>query len=502
MTPDWYIQWPDSPLTTKPTADTSFTEPETPSHYSTLLLHMFPSVLLIVSLDMNQQQTFPEGSQMAQDTQRYQQQPQWQPQQQPMGGAPIQQSQPQPQYVQMPVDSPTMQIPMQNVSTPQLDAMYSQGGPQQPVHQENAGYGQQGSVQQPQPFHDGNNAINEQMQQTPQNFAQQFPAQEYHQTAQFDLSMDTNAQPGQFQQDHRPLQQQAAPQAGYQLGPEGGQPIRPGSQSAHAGNVVADTDASAWEQAHVTKVNDNAGLNNQPSRPLPRKSRQQQQSQSLRELELHNARRRVEALEVEREQQEIAQALAASARDAPNFADIEEQLQQQIHQAQLLSLDAWEREVRWKIQEQQQQHSVNNQANSTYDGDGGLPWQGQPSTLPSHLGSNFSDPRHGVALNGPIPMMQGQMPPPPTPSARGSVSNLGFRSPTPRSQTPTRGIPLTDAARNAAAEDAQRWEAYHRGLNAHDGASVSTATEYTVIPEYSEASTARGGSKGKGRMTR
>lgn len=344
-----------------------------------------------------------------------------------------------------------MQMPVQNASTPQLDTMYSQGGPQQyaqPVHQDNMGYGQQGFVQQPQGFaqqpqifNDGNN-LNVEQQQVPQNFAQQFPAQEYQQQAQFDPSMNVGAQPGHFVQEQQPLQQQqagpqAVPQAGYQFVSEGGQPAWLGPQPVNTGNV----DPSAWEQAHVTEVN------HQPMGPPPPTSQQHQQNQAIRELELQNVRQRIEALEAEREQQEVAQALAASARDAPDSAEIEEQLQQQIHQAQLLSLDAWEQEVRWKLQQQ-----------------------------------------------------QGQMPPPPIPSARDSVSNLGFRSPTPRSQTPTRGVPLSDAARNAAAEDAQRWEAYYRGLNAHDGASVSAGSEYTVMPEYSEGSTARGGSKGKGRM--
>jgi hypothetical protein len=348
---------------------------------------------------------------------------------------------------------------MQNASTPQLDTMYSQGVPQQyeqPVQQENVGYGQQGFVQQPQGFvqqpqifNDGDN-VNVEQQQVPQNFAQQFPAQEYQQQAQFDPSMNSSAQPGQFLQEHQPFQQQQAPpQAGYQFVQEGAQPAWPGSQPVNTGNVEPHADASAWEQAHVTEVNDNAGFNRQQfaGGPQPPTSQQQQQTQAMRELELQNARQRIEALEAEREQQEVAQALAASARDAPDSAEIEEQLQQQIHQAQLLSLDAWEQEVRWKLQQQ-----------------------------------------------------QGQMPPPPTPSARGSVSNLGFRSPIPRSQTPTRGVPLGDAARNAAAEDAQRWAAYRRGMNAQDGASVSGGSEYSVIPEYSEASTARGGSKGKGRM--
>jgi hypothetical protein len=472
---------------------------------------MFPSILLIISIDMDQQQPLPGGSHIAPDGQQYQQQqPQWQPQQQqqPMQmQMPIQQPQAQqPQYAQIPAENTQMpmQMPMQNALTPQLDTMYSQGVPQQyeqPVQQENVGYGQQGFVQQPQIFNDGNN-VNVEQQQVPQNFAQQFPAQEYQQQAQFDPSMNSSAQPGQFLQEHQPFQQQQAPpQAGYQFVQEGAQPAWPGSQPVNTGNVEPHADASAWEQAHVTEVNDNAGFNRQQfaGGPQPPTSQQQQQTQAMRELELQNARQRIEALEAEREQQEVAQALAASARDAPDSAEIEEQLQQQIHQAQLLSLDAWEQEVRWKIQQQQ---GGNIQPGMAYDGsaDGDF-WQQQPLAPPSHLGSNFSDPRGGAALNGPIPsMQQGQMPPPPTPSARGSVSNLGFRSPTPRSQTPTRGVPLSDAARNAAAEDAQRWEAYHRGLNAHEGASVSAGSEYTVMPEYSEASTARCGSKGKGRM--
>jgi hypothetical protein len=480
---------------------------------------MFPSVSLIISIDMNQQQPFPDGSQMSPDGQQYQkQQPQWQPQQQPMPG--IQMQQPQPQYAQMPAEnSPmTMQMPMQNASTPQLDSMYSQGGPQQygqPVQQENLGHGQQGFVQQPQDFaqqpqgfvqqpqgFQDNDNNGEQMQQAPQNFARQIPVQEYHQSAHFDPSMNLSGQTGQFSQG-QPLQQQAAPQAGYQFGPEGGgQDAWTGSQAANTGNAAPQEDASAWEQAHVTEVNDTSGFNYQPSGHPPPTSQQQQQNQAVRELELHNARQRVEALEAEREQHEIAQALAASARDAPDSAEIEEQLQQQIHQAQLLSLDAWEQEVRWKIQEQQ--HGGNSHPGIATDGGrGGGSWQKQPLAPPSHLGSDFSDPRRGAALHGPAPAMQrGHMPPPSNSSARASVSNLGFRSPTPRSQTPTRGIPLSDAARNAATEEAQRWAAYNRGLNAHDGASVSASTEYTDIPEYSEASTARGGSKGKGRMSR
>ena len=463
---------------------------------------------------MDQQQPFPHGSQMAPDGQQYQQQqPQWQPQQQqPMPG--IQMQQPQPQYTHMPTENapPQMQMPMQqNASTPQLNAMYSQEGPQQyqqPAQQDNSGYGQQGFVQQPQDFvqqpqgFQDNNTHGEQMQQAPQNFTQQTPVQEYHQQAQFDPSMNLSAQPGQFPQGQQPLQQQqSAPPAVNQFVQEGQQPAWPGSQPVNTGNVAPQEDASAWEQAHVTEVNDNTDFSYQPSGHAPPTSQQQQQNQAMRELELHNARQRIEALEAEREQHEIAQALAASARDAPDSAEIEEQFQQMIHQAQLLSLDAWEQEVRWKIQEQQQ--GGNSQPGTAYDGgSGGGSWQKQPLAPPSHLGSNFSDPRRGAALHGPVPaMQQGRMPSPAVSFARGSVSNLGFRSPTPRSQTPTRGVPLSDAARNAASEEAQRWEAYHRGLNAHDSASVSAGTEYTVIPEYSEASTARDGSKGKGRMS-
>jgi hypothetical protein len=471
---------------------------------------MFPSIFLFISIDMDQQQPFPNGTQIAPDGQQYQQQqqqqqPQWQPQQHTM---PMQQAQPQPQpqYAQLSTENPTMQMLMQNALTPQQNAMCSQGAQhqsEQPVPQENLAHGQQGFiqqpegfVQQPQGFQDNSNANIEQMQQTPQNFAQ-VPAQEYHQQAQFDPSMNPGAQQGQFQQGQQPFQQQqAAPQAGYQFVQEGGQTAWPGPQPVNVGNIAPNADASAWEQAHVTVVNDNAGFDKQQfaGGPPPPTSQQQQQNQAQRELELHNARQRIEALEAEREQQEVAQALAASARDAPDSADIEEQLQQQIHQAQLLSLDAWEQEVRRKLQQQQ---------GGMYDGGiGGGSWQQQPLAPPSHLGSNFSDPRGGAALNGPVPsMQQGQMPPPPIPSARSSVSNLGFRSPTPRSQTPTRGVPLNDAARNAAAEDAQRWEAYQRGQNAHGGASMSAGSEYTVMPEYSEASTARGGSKGKGRMS-
>lgn len=304
---------------------------------------MFPSISLITSIDMNQQQPFPDGSQMSPDGQQYQQQ--------------------QPQnFVQQPQDFV-----------------------QQP----------QGFVQQPQGFQGNDN--NGHMQQAPQNFAQQIPVQEYHQTAQFDPSMDPSGQPGQFLQG-QPLQQQAAPQAGYQFGPEeGGQPAWTGSQAANTGNVAPQEDASAWEQAHVTEVNDTAGFNYQPSGHPPPTSQQQQQNQAIRELELHNARQRVEALEAEREQHEISQALAASARDAPDSAEIEEQLQQQIHQAQLLSLDVWEQEVRWKIQEQKQ--GGNSQPGIAYDGgSGGSSWQRQPLAPPSHLGSDFRPtPRSGTA---------------------------------------------------------------------------------------------------------
>jgi hypothetical protein len=298
----------------------------------------------------------------------------------------------------MPAENAPMPMPMQNASTPQLDAMYPQGGPQQyeqPAQQENFGYGQQGFIQQPQVFQDGNNANNEQMQQAPQNFAQHFPAQEYHQQAQFVPSTNAGAQPGQFPQGQPPLQQ-GAPPAGYQFEQEGGQAVWPSQPPAQTDYNEPHADASAWEQAHVTEVN------HQPSRPLPPTSQQQQQNQAIREAELHNARQRIEALEAEREQQEVAQALAASARDAPDFADIEEQLQQEIHRAQLLSLDAWEQEVRWKIQEEQQQGG-NSQAGGI--GGGGGSWQKQPLVPPSHLGSNFSDPRGGAALHGPVPTM-------------------------------------------------------------------------------------------------
>lgn len=347
-------------------------------------------------------------------------------------------------------------------------------------------------------FQESNNA-GQGVQQAPQDFAQQ----RYHQQAQFEPSINPGAHARQFQQG-QPLQQQRAPPAGYQFGREGGQPAWSSPQPANTGNVASEADASTWEQAHVTEVDPNAGFNYQPGEPPPPTSQQRLQNQATREAELRNASKRIEAFEAEREEQEVAQALAASARDAPDFADIEEQLQQQIHQAQLLSLDAWEQEVRGKILEQQ--------GGGTYDG-GGNSWQKQPMAPQSHLGSKFPDPRGGAGLYGPAPTMQdsrpqpsftrggpSQMPSPMNPSMRGSDANLDFRSPIPRSQTPTRGVPLTDAARNAAAEEAQRWEAYYRGQNAHDGASMSGDTEYTVIPTYSEASTARGGSKGKGRM--
>jgi hypothetical protein len=86
----------------------------------------------------------------------------------------------------MTTENAAIPMRMENASTPQLDAMYSQGGSQQYEQPAQMGHGQQGFVQQPQVFHDGGNGRNEQMQQAPQNFAHNFPAQEYHQQAQFD----------------------------------------------------------------------------------------------------------------------------------------------------------------------------------------------------------------------------------------------------------------------------------------------------------------------------
>ena len=420
---------------------------------------------------MNQQQPIPDGPQMAPDDHQYQQQPQ--------PGIQMQQPRFQSQYAQM---------PSENTSTPRLDTMYSQqGAPQQygqPAQQENPGYGQQDFAQQPHVFQDSNNN-GQGMEQAPQNFSQQVPVQEHHQQAPFDPS--TNHGALQFPHGQPQFQQQAAPLSGYPFEQEEGQSTWPGPQPM---NAAPNADASAWEQAHVTEVNPvNAGFRYHPTKPLPPMSQQQQQNQATREAELQNARQRIEALEAEREQQEMAQAIAASARDALDTADTEEQLRQLIHQAQLLSLDTWEQEIRQKIEE--------HQGGGVYDGGGGS-WPKQPLAPPSHLGSNFSDPCGGAALHGPVPAMQNQQNAsqisPPNISARGSSANLGFRSPTPRSQPPTRGVPLSDATRNAAAEEAQCWEAYYRGQGAQDGASVSAGTE------YSEASTARGGSKGKGRM--
>lgn len=120
-------------------------------------------------------------------------------------------------------------------------------------------------------------------------------------------------------------------------------------------NVDPHTDASAWEHEHVTEVtSENSGFAHQPSRaPPPPTFQPQQQTQALRETDLHDTRQRIEALEAEREEQEVAQALATSAADAHDPAVIEEHLQQQIHQAHLLLLNAWEKELRWKVQGQQ-----------------------------------------------------------------------------------------------------------------------------------------------------
>jgi hypothetical protein len=68
------MQRTDAPLTAKATADTFFYGARVTSQSATRLLYMFLSVFLILSIDVNQRQPFPDGSQMAPGGQQDQQQ--------------------------------------------------------------------------------------------------------------------------------------------------------------------------------------------------------------------------------------------------------------------------------------------------------------------------------------------------------------------------------------------------------------------------------------------
>lgn len=411
--------------------------------------------------------------------------------------------------------------------TPTLEAMYSQG--QQPHDQAGSQQKyQQDFAQQPHNF-----PANQQMPQHPQMLPQQ-------QQAPFDMPFDQGMYTGQD-----PHNQQYAH--------EGVPPTHQQNESAQY--PAFDPAAAAWEQEHVTEVNNDPP----PFTGFPQQGGAHiSQNQAARDAELLSRRRRVQALDEERERQETLQAMAVSARDAPDFEELEEQHQQQLHQAQLLSLDAWEQDIRRQIE--QQGHA--NQPNAAYDDNA----YAQMATGMGQQGSAFSDPRGRYPLYSPTPTLQDhnaakqaqyhpaasyagpsqaasgihqadfghpaashispaqsiygeptQMPPPmgiPAPNAAGlapmqnpaaSSVDLGFSSPPPPSQTPTRGVPIADAARNLAAENGRRHDTYDAWKQRQAGQQDRGATpsEYTVRTSYnagSEASISQYGSKGKGRM--
>lgn len=459
----------------------------------------------------------PNGPQIPLDNQ---QQPQWQPQSMP--GL----QQPQPQYASMQPEGAPMPAQIPTQPTPTLEAMYSQGRQSydQPGGQHQY---QQDFAQQPHDF-----PASQQMPQDPQMRSQQ-------QQAPFATPFDQGMYTGQD------LQNQQYPH-------EAVPPVRQENQGTQY--PAFNPAASAWEQEHVTEVNDGSPFTDFPQQGGPQKS----QNQAARDAELLSRRQRVQALDEERVRQETLQVIAISARDAPDLEELEEQLQQQIHQAQLLSLDAWEQEIRRQIEQQGQA----NQPNAAYD-DSAYPQMGAGM---GQQGSAFSDPRGGYSLYSPTPTLQGhhaaqqaqyhpaasyagpsqaasgihqadfghpaapnisqaqsvhggptQMPPPMgmrAPSVAGfapmhnpaaSSVNLGFSSPPPPSQTPTRGVPMADAARNLTSEDQRRWdgfEAYQQRQPGQQGGGA-TPSEYTVRTSYddgSEANTKQYGSKGKGRM--
>lgn len=441
-----------------------------------------------------------------------QQQPQWQQQQQPQQPVPGIQH-PQPQYGPMQEQDTAMPMYPPTQATPTLEAMYSQD--QQPHQQPMPPVAQQNFPQQQSAFQG-----KQQMQQFPQQ-------QHFGQQTQPNMPMNQDIYGEQEQQypyspDLSTIYEQTE-----------------GSRSAHPGFGPA---ATPWEQEHVTEVNEEppfTGFNQPSGHQVP-----QNAVKATREAELFAARQRVQALEAEREEREFSRAMAISAREAPDDAALEEQLQQQLHQAQLLSLNAYEEDIRRQIEQQ---------SNPAYNDDPYTPM----ASGAANQGFNYPDPRGGSQMYSPAPTLQGHnaaqqpqfhppashaapsqaasgiyhpeivsptashisqpnsyqggpipMPPPPMnipgPNPAGSGDNFAW---TPPPQTPTPGVPPEQAAGNLAAEDARRWEAYNRAqAMQQDGgrSATSTPSQYTgrsvYSPSISEASTVRNGSKGKGRM--
>jgi hypothetical protein len=333
---------------------------------------------------------------------------QWQPQfQQPMPGA----QQPQQQFAQFPPEGTSMPMHIPTQPSPQLDAVYSQPGqvPNQAYDPLDPAHTLPGFVSQ---------------QQMPQAFPQT------PQQAPYGMPINPHGAAGQYHDPTQQFQQQAAP----------------------AG--------SAWEQANVAEANNTAAQFPGFDQAVP-PSAQAQQNQALRDEQLFHARQRIEALEEERERLEMQRALEISARDVPGHVEMEEQLQNDLYQAQMQSLEVWERELRQGI-------------------------AGQGSV--AHGGYRMPPPQDAAGGFGHV-----QFPPA---SASASGVNMGWNNPPPPPQTPTRGIPLDEAAQNLPAEDAKRQAAFARFQGGDGGGE--TRSEYIVHPAFTgiEASTV----KGKGRM--
>jgi hypothetical protein len=111
----------------------------------------------------------------------------------------------------------------------------------------------------------------------------------------------------------------------------------------------------------VTGANSFANINQTPNPSA-------QQAQALRDAEPFAARQRIEALELEHERQEVQKALTLSAMIAPGAEELEEQFRDQLHKAEMESLEMWERNVRRQF-EQQGEPSYANVGYSHMDAD-------------------------------------------------------------------------------------------------------------------------------------
>lgn len=236
--------------------------------------------------------------------------------------------------------------------TPTLDAMYSQG--QQPYQQPGGQQqNQQDFTQQPHSF-----PANQQMPQDPQMLSQQ---QQGPLAMPFDQGMYTGRDP----------QNPQYPQ----------ETVSPNQQQNQGAQYPAfDTAATAWEQEHVTEVNNDPPFTGFSQQGEPHIS----QNQAARDAELHSARQRIQALDAARERQETLQAIAISAREATDSEELEEQL---------LSLDAWKQDIRRQIEGQGQA----SQANVAYDDNA----YAQMAVGMRQQGAGFSDPRGGNPIYSP-----------------------------------------------------------------------------------------------------